>query len=140
MGAALGGGLGRYQGYWGLVQDNIIDADLVLANGDMVTVSETSYPDLWWGLRGAGHNFGVVTSFNLKIYPYPVADWYFATFVFTQDKLERFVTLVNKMMGNGTQRKELMNYFIYAWNPAISTTEVSTQQFRPIGLLSDAWH
>ena len=57
--------MGRYQGYWGLVQDNIIDADLVLANGDEVTVSETSCPDLWWGLRGAGHNFGIVTSFNL---------------------------------------------------------------------------
>ncbi len=124
MGAALGGGLGRYQGYYGLLADNIIDVDLVLASGETITVSETSYPDLFWGLRGAGHNFGIVTRFTLKTYDSPVNDWYFAQFVYTQDKLEAFVTQVNKMMGNGTQPKELMNYFLYAWNPAISTTDV----------------
>ena len=126
MGAALGGGLGRYQGYYGLLADNIIDVDLVLASGETITVSATSYPDLFWGLRGAGHNFGIVTRFTLKTYDSPVNDWYFAQFVYTQDKLEAFVTQVNKMMGNGTQPKELMNYFLYAWNPAISTTDVGT--------------
>ncbi|KAL9577457.1 MAG: hypothetical protein Q9212_006351 [Teloschistes hypoglaucus] len=123
MGAGLGGGLGRYQGFYGLIQDNIVDADLVLANGQTITVSDTSHSDLFWGLRGAGHNFGIVTRFTFKIYDSPVNDWYFAQFVFTQDKLEAMVQQVNRMMNNGTQRKELMNYFIYAWNPAISTTE-----------------
>ena len=124
MGAALGGGLGRYQGFYGLLADNIVDADLVLADGSIITVSDSSYPDLFWALKGAGHNFGIVTRFTLKTYESPVQDWYFAQFVFTQDKLESFVTAVNKMMKNGTQPKELMNYFLYAWNPAISTTEV----------------
>lgn len=126
MGAGLGGGLGRYQGFYGLIQDNIVDADLVLANGQTITVSDTSHSDLFWGLRGAGHNYGIVTRFTLKIYDSPVNDWYFAQFVFTQDKLEAMVQQVNKMMNNGTQRKELMNYFIYAWNPAISTTDVGS--------------
>lgn len=125
MGAALGGGLGRYQGYYGLLQDNIVDVDLVLASGEIITVSEQSHPDLFWGLKGAGHNFGIVTRFTIKLYDSPVNDWYFAQFVFTQDKLEALVTQVNKMMDNGTQRRELMNYFIYAWNPQISITDVS---------------
>ena len=124
MGAALGGGLGRYQGFYGLLADNIVDADLVLADGSKITVSGSSHSDLFWALKGAGHNFGIVTRFTLKTYKSPVQDWYFAQFVFTQDKLEHFVAAVNKMMNNGTQPKELMNYFLYAWNPAISTTEV----------------
>lgn len=125
MGAGLGGGHGRYEGFYGLLSDNIIDAEVVLASGSMVTVSANSHSDLWWGLRGAGHNFGIVTQFTLRIHDYPASHWYFATFIFTQDKLEAMVNQVNKMMGNGTQPKELMNYFVYAWNPAISTTEVS---------------
>lgn len=124
MGAALGGGLGRYQGFYGLLADNIVDADLVLADGSTITVSDSSHSDLLWALKGAGHNFGIVTRFTLKTYQSPVQDWYFAQFVFTQDKLESFVAQVNKMMNNGTQPKELMNYFLYAWNPAISITEV----------------
>lgn len=128
MGAGLGGGHGRYEGFYGLLSDNIIDAEVVLASGSMVTVSPNFHPDLWWGLRGAGHNFGIVTQFTLKIHDYPVSHWYFAIFIFTQDKLEAMVTQVNKMMGNGGQPKELMNYFVYAWNPAISTTEVSSSR------------
>lgn len=97
----------------------------MLASGSIVTVSPTSHSDLWWGLRGAGHNFGIVTQFTLKIHDYPASHWYVATFAFTQDKLEAVVTQINKMMGNGTQPRELMNSLEYAWNPAISTTEVS---------------
>ena len=130
IGSALGGGMGRYQGFYGLLQDNIISADLVLGDGTTVTVSESSNSDLFWGFRGAGHNFGIVTRFDLKIFDSPVNDWYFARFIFTQDKLETFVTKLNDMMGNGTQPKELMNYFIYAWDPAISTTEVGVPQPR----------
>ncbi|KAL8869322.1 MAG: hypothetical protein Q9198_007918, partial [Flavoplaca austrocitrina] len=123
MGAGLGGGLGRYQGFYGLIADNLIDADVVLGSGKTITVSEKSNSDLWWGLRGAGHNFGIVTRFTMKIYDSPAQNWYFAQFVFTQDKLEKMVGLVNAMMNNGNQPRELMNYYLYAWNPAISTTE-----------------
>ncbi|KAL8990450.1 MAG: hypothetical protein Q9177_000900 [Variospora cf. flavescens] len=123
MGAGLGGGLGRYQGFYGLIADNLIDADIVLASGKTITVSEKSNSDLWWGLRGAGHNFGIVTRFTMKIYDSPAQNWYFAQFVFTQAKLEKMIGLVNTMMTNGNQPRELMNYYLFAWNPAISTTE-----------------
>ena len=71
IGPALGGGFGRYMGYFGLVLDNIIDMTVVLANGDIKQVSATSNPDLYWGMKGAGMNFGIVTQANFKIYDFP---------------------------------------------------------------------
>ena len=65
---ALGGGHGFLQGYHGLLSDQILSVRLVLANGTAITVSSTSHPDLFWALQGAGHNFGVVVSFEWKIY------------------------------------------------------------------------
>lgn len=52
MGAGLGGGHGRLQGYFGLVSDNFVDLNVVLWNGTQVNVSATSYPDLFWALQG----------------------------------------------------------------------------------------
>ncbi len=65
----------------------MIDANVVLANASQITVSATSHPDLWWGLRGAGHNFGIVTSFNYKIYDSPAANWFYGVYYCTQEKL-----------------------------------------------------
>lgn len=124
MGPGLGGGYGRYMGFYGLIIDNLLSMNVVLANGSMVVVSERSAPDLWWGMRGAGHNFGIVTSFNTKIYKRTVDEWFYITYIFRQDKLEPLFEVVNAMMNNGTQPKELMNYALYAWVPDISTTEV----------------
>lgn len=131
MGAGLGGGHGRYDGFYGMVIDNLLSLNVVLANGHAVTVSNTSHPDLWWGMRGAGHNFGIVTSFNIKVYDRTVDTWFYVTYLFTQDKLEDVFEAANQMMGNGTQRKELMNYFVYGWVPAVSTTEVSIPLISP---------
>jgi hypothetical protein len=50
MGAGLGGGHGRMQGIFGLIADNIIEANVVLENGSQFMASETSYPDLFWGV------------------------------------------------------------------------------------------
>ena len=126
MGPGLGGGLGRYVGYFGLVLDNIIEMDVVLADGSMVTVSDASHPDLYWGMRGAGHNFGIVTRFNYKVYNIPYPDWYIATLIFTSDKLEAVFQLINTYGANGTQPKEVTIYPLYAMNPEISVTEVGT--------------
>ena len=125
MGPGLGGGYGRYMGFYGLIADNFISLNVVLADGSAITVSESSYPDLWWAMRGAGHNFGIVTSLNQRIYKSTVDAWFYSTYTFTQDKLENVFEAVNNMMNNGTQPKELMNYIVYGWIPEISTTEVS---------------
>ena len=71
MGPGLGGGFGRYQGFFGLVLDNIIETNVVLADGSLITVSNSSHADLYWGMRGAGHKFGMVTKFKYRIYDNP---------------------------------------------------------------------
>jgi len=69
-GLTLGGGMGRLQRRLGLTIDSLVAVELVTADGQLVRASEDENPDLFWGLRGAGANFGIATSFEFRLHPF----------------------------------------------------------------------
>jgi len=99
LGAILGGGFGRLMGLYGMGVDNLLSVNLVTADGRLQKV-DASNADLWWALRGAGPNFGIVTSATMNSYPVPATTngAYTGSLVFTNDKIEALVVALNNLV------------------------------------------
>lgn len=93
---SFGAGIGRLQGKYGYLNDNMVSVRLLLANGTVVEVSEHRNPDLFWAVRGAGHNFGIALEATYQVYPqrnggkHFVVDWEFEL-----DKVEAIFEALN---------------------------------------------
>ena len=118
-GLTLGGGLGWLMGKYGMAIDNLESAEVVLADGRVVTASDADDADLFWAIRGGGGNFGVVTSFEYRAHPvdmifggiaaHPLAaagevfDFYRQFTKSLPDELTAFAGLVHAPDGSGTK-------------------------------------
>ena len=100
LGAILGGGFGRLMGLYGLGVDKLISVNLVTSYGTQLTVTPNTWPELWWALRDAGRNFGIVTSAVIKSYPLPAAQngaWA-GSLIFSLDKIEVLVQAIDDLV------------------------------------------
>lgn len=110
LGAILGGGFGNLMGLHGFGVDNIVSLRVVTADGLLRDVTAASDPDLFWGLRGAGPNLGIVTSAVVKSYPASQSDMQAWTgpLIFSTDKLEAVVQAIQDI-----DLRPEMNVFLY---------------------------
>lgn len=125
-GLTLGGGYGFLTGKYGLTIDNLLSVEIVLPSGDLVTASSTQHPDLFWAVRGAGQNFGVVTSFTFQGHdqPNPV---YAGTLIFPLEKLPQVVSFVNDF--EHTQTGDQVILWGVSCPPPVNAPVVLTQLF-----------
>ncbi|KAK0638508.1 hypothetical protein B0T16DRAFT_338189 [Cercophora newfieldiana] len=118
MGVSLGGGHGYLQGLLGRPADQILEARVILANGTFVVASENSNKDLFWALRGAGHNFGIVASVKFKIHD-AIPTWSLVNLIFTQDKLEQVIDLANDFLSQDNHPAEFILWHTFMRRPDI---------------------
>ncbi|KAK4039499.1 6-hydroxy-D-nicotine oxidase [Parachaetomium inaequale] len=100
-GPALGGGHGWLQGRYGLVADQVVSATVVLGSGEVVHVSDSDRGDLFWGVRGAGHNLGVVAEWRVRVHDVEEGrggSWAYEMFKFEGGRLEEVYELANGML------------------------------------------
>lgn len=120
LGAILGGGYGNLLGMYGFGVDNVLSLRVVTADGELRNVTATSDPDLFWGLRGAGPNLGIVTSAVVRAYPAAEEDLqaWTGSLVFSPNKLEGVVQAIQDL-----ELLPPMNVFMYFTASASTTNE-----------------
>ncbi|KAK4194559.1 hypothetical protein QBC40DRAFT_259878 [Triangularia verruculosa] len=124
LGAGLGGGHGRHEALYGMVSDNIRQLNIVLGDGRAINVSPTSNSDLLWAMKGAGHNFGIVTSFELNIFPRGPDTWHYHNYIWAGDQLEPVFNALNAFHNNGSTPVNMTtNFGSFFLNASVSTTD-----------------
>jgi FAD/FMN-containing dehydrogenase len=98
-GLTLGGGGGWLDRKFGLVCDNLVEAEIVTADGRVVKASETEHPELFWALHGGGGNFGVATSLTLRLYP--LSTVHIAMMLWPADQAQEMLTRFRDFFDNG---------------------------------------
>ncbi|OTB09812.1 hypothetical protein K445DRAFT_323594 [Daldinia sp. EC12] len=130
IGATLGGGIGILQGLFGLIVDSILSARLVTEGGNLIEVSASSNPDLFWAIRGAGANFGIITSATYKlnkavnnaellladaIYPASMKSAYFDTLEAFENKMPKELSIVSTILWDANSNQtQIIGTFIYS--------------------------
>jgi len=114
-GLTLGGGIGHLSRKYGLTIDNLLEADLVLADGSFVTASARENQDLFWAIRGGGGNFGVVTSFLFRAHP--VKDVYAGPTLWPLDQAKQAMQWYREFIADAPE--ELTGFFAFLVVPPV---------------------
>ncbi|KAF2008706.1 FAD-binding domain-containing protein [Aaosphaeria arxii CBS 175.79] len=115
-GATLGGGIGFYSGLYGAISDSLHSVDIVTGTGELLTASDTENQDLFWGIKGAGFNFGSVTSFTYRVHDQPNGGMVMnADMTFTGAQNASIWEFSKTMLG--TQPPELSLVFAMRYDP-----------------------
>ncbi|KAH7016276.1 uncharacterized protein B0I36DRAFT_377853 [Microdochium trichocladiopsis] len=124
VGVGLGGGHGRHEGLYGMISDNMLQFNVVLADGQAIRVNGTNHPELFWAMRGAGHNFGIVTSFELRVWPRGPDTWHYHNYVWHGNDLEAVFTALNELHQNGSTPVNMaLNYGTFVVRPDIDNRQ-----------------
>ncbi|KAG9826263.1 hypothetical protein KCU98_g648, partial [Aureobasidium melanogenum] len=136
VGVSLGGGVGRYQGVFGLLIDALLSVRMVTAKGQIITVSAGSNPDLFWGIRGAGFNFGIVLSATYKIQPLinkgQITN---VDFIFPRNLSSAYFDALQTY--NGSMPSKLATVSLINYNESTSSTQV-VANWVYLGAVADA--
>ncbi|CAP65704.1 uncharacterized protein PODANS_7_890 [Podospora anserina S mat+] len=123
---ALGGGHNWFQGQYGLMADQVLELRVVLADGEVVVVNDKKHKELFWGMRGAGHNFGIVSEMKYRVYDVKEPKWSIETFTFKSERLEEVYKYANKKLdGKGDPR--LLMWGTWFLNPAVDAEKPVVQ-------------
>ncbi|RCI12730.1 hypothetical protein L249_1067 [Ophiocordyceps polyrhachis-furcata BCC 54312] len=123
IGVTLGGGVGRLQGKHGLVLDALLSVRMVTADGEHIEVSRNSHPDLFWGIRGAGANFGVVTSATYKVHRLiNRGEYLHADFYFPAEKSYEYFKIIESL--NENLPADLATIVLVNWNSTTNQIQV----------------
>lgn len=118
------------QGRYGLAADQLVEASVVLADSSALLVSEQRHSDLFWALRGAGHNFGIVTEMKYKIHDVPDNNtWTFVEMNFGINQTKELFEAMNTLSRYGTQSLPVNSFVISTlmWNTDVDTQNVSAR-------------
>jgi hypothetical protein len=109
-GLTLGGGFGWLSRSYGLACDNVVSAEVVTANGEVLTASADENPDLFWGIRGGGGNFGVVTRFDYRLQQ--VGDLYAGLVLYPRSEAREFLRMFAGLTAGAPDELSTMAAFL----------------------------
>ncbi|KAJ0162362.1 Bifunctional solanapyrone synthase [Colletotrichum tanaceti] len=116
-GLTTGGGISFFSGLYGWACDNVdsYDKQVVIATGAIVRVTETSFPDLFWALRGGGNNFGLVVGFNFRTVPLPGGKMWGGSRTHTEEQFPRVAEAYANIIANAEEDPKAGLWHVYAY-------------------------
>ncbi|KAI0409686.1 FAD-binding domain-containing protein [Xylaria palmicola] len=126
IGSGLGAGVGYLEGTFSLVIDSLVSAKLVTASGDVIQVSDSSHSDLFWAIRGAGANFGIITSAVFKLsQPVNNGNVFYADLVYGASQKSEYFNAIQTLI-NDDMPSQLGFSTTLSWNASKNETGILT--------------